>query len=464
VAQFKEWWDSMLAGNTGNRRGTMFVPDGATPQDTKEKALKDEYDEWLARVICFAFSISPTPFVKQQNRATADNATSQALTEGLAPIQQWVKGLLDYIIAKHFKAPDLEFQWKEEEAIDPLEAAQISQIYVAAKVLHPDEVRADLGREPMTEEQKADLNPPTPGYDENGAPLAPAEPQNDKQDEGKPPKPDAAEKLHKHKKKVPTIDRSRPAIGKAQTAFKDACNEVFPKVAKSVAKQIVEAMSKVDASEIDRILNSIDLEGLIVLADDFEEIYEELVKDGAREALAQLGVGDDIEALTKQVNERAVEWAKDRAAEMVGKRRLPNGELIDNPNASWVIEDSTREMLRSDVARAIEEGWSNDKLAGQIADSYAFSDERAMMIARTETAFADVAGNMIAYKESGLVDKKQWLAAADCCDECQDLNGEVVGIDEPFSDGSDAPPAHPNCRCDFLPIQTDEQSTDQTGD
>jgi hypothetical protein len=49
IKAFKLWWDSMLEGNTGARRGTMFVPAGAKPIDTKEAALKDEYDEWLAR-------------------------------------------------------------------------------------------------------------------------------------------------------------------------------------------------------------------------------------------------------------------------------------------------------------------------------------------------------------------------------------------------------------------------------
>jgi hypothetical protein len=131
------------------RRGTMFVP-GRAPVDTKENALKDEYDEWLARVVCYAFSISPQAFVKQMNRATADTAKDIAAEEGLAPIMQWVKCLVDYIIAKYFNAPDLELGWDDERDHDPLQQAQINKIYVDAKVLHPDEVRADLGRDPLT--------------------------------------------------------------------------------------------------------------------------------------------------------------------------------------------------------------------------------------------------------------------------------------------------------------------------
>lgn len=154
VKGFKDWWDSVLVGNTGQRRGTMFVPDGVSPHDTKSQALKDEYDEWLARLICFAFSIEPTPFVKQQNRATAETAREQALQEGLAPLMQWVKNLMDYIIVKYFGAADLEFSWEDEKEIDPLQQAQIAQIYLNGKVKTPDEVRQDLGLEALSQEER----------------------------------------------------------------------------------------------------------------------------------------------------------------------------------------------------------------------------------------------------------------------------------------------------------------------
>ncbi len=62
---------------------------------TKETELKSAFDEWLARVVCFAFSVSPQPFTDHVNRATAETAQAAALAEGLAPIQNWVKQLVD---------------------------------------------------------------------------------------------------------------------------------------------------------------------------------------------------------------------------------------------------------------------------------------------------------------------------------------------------------------------------------
>lgn len=192
--------------------------------------------------------------------------------------------------------------------------------------------------------------------------------------------------------------------------------------------------------------------------DDAADLLEEITGSGGAAALAQIGFVSD-ESITNQLDEYALEYAQSRSAEMVGKRYTADGDLIDNPNAEWVISDATREMLRSDVAAAIEAGASNDRLADQLSENYAFSDQRAQTVARTETAKADVAGNLNAYRESGQVDSKQWLTASDCCDECQELDGVIVALDDDFpDDGGDGPPLHPNCRCDVLPVLSQDEA------
>ena len=131
-----------------------------------------------------------------------------------------------------------------------------------------------------------------------------------------------------------------------------------------------------------------------------------------------------------------------------------DGELVPNPDAKWRIDEGTREMLRGDVRRALQEGWSNDQVADAIAESYAFSDERASVIARTETARADGEGNLTGYRELG-VEKKQWITAPACCDACHELDRLVVGINAEFPGGVQGTPLHPNCRCDVLPVTDD---------
>ena len=86
---------------------------------------------------------------------------------------------MNYIIVKWFDYDDIVFIWTDEEAVEPFERAQIDQIYLAAKVVTADEVRADLGMPPLTDEQKAELSavtasPVDPSPLESGTPAMPA--------------------------------------------------------------------------------------------------------------------------------------------------------------------------------------------------------------------------------------------------------------------------------------------------
>jgi SPP1 gp7 family putative phage head morphogenesis protein len=252
------------------------------------------------------------------------------------------------------------------------------------------------------------------------------------------------------------LDRDRKAVSVPRKKLEQVLKVQFGKWEKAVIARLSQ-VRKDDKDTIDRILEAIDAGDLALLVDDAQELLEEITANGGAAALAQIGFTAD-ESITDQLNEYALDYAKDRSAEMVGKRWV-EGELVDNPNAQWVITESTRDMLRADIAAAIESGASNERLAGEISENYAFSDQRAETVARTESAKADVAGNLNAYRESGQVEAKRWLAAPDCCDECQDLDGETVDIDEDFpGDAGDGPPLHPNCRCDVLPVLSDEQS------
>ena len=149
ISSFQNYWDSLLEGNLGQRRRTKFVPGGLNYLPTRPVTLTDEYDEWLARVVCFAFSLPPTPFTRQTNRATAETAQAAAGQEGLAPLQGWVKHLIDRVIAEDFAAPDLEFAWTEAGGTDMAALAQTNKLLVAAGIKTVNEARAELGLDPI---------------------------------------------------------------------------------------------------------------------------------------------------------------------------------------------------------------------------------------------------------------------------------------------------------------------------
>ena len=151
IRQFQGYWDSLHEGNTAARRHAKFVPGGVAKTfiPTREPALKDPFDEWLARVVCYAFSVSPQPFVQQLNRATAETAQDAALAEGLLPLKTWVKQLCDRVIAREFAANDLEFAWSDDAPSDPAKVASVAVDYVKAGIKSVNEVRAELGLDPV---------------------------------------------------------------------------------------------------------------------------------------------------------------------------------------------------------------------------------------------------------------------------------------------------------------------------
>jgi hypothetical protein len=75
----KRWSSFYDGGNTAERRRLKFVPPG-TFIATKQPPLKDEFDEYYWRVLCFFFSVPPTAFIKQTNRACHSDDT-EVLTD-----------------------------------------------------------------------------------------------------------------------------------------------------------------------------------------------------------------------------------------------------------------------------------------------------------------------------------------------------------------------------------------------
>ena len=151
IGSYQKYWDAYFSGEAGRRRRAKFVPGGVAKSfvQTKEPELKNAFDDWLARIVCFAFSVSPQPLVSQMNRATAEVQKTMAEEEGFAPILAWVKALVDDVLAREFDAGDLEFNWTPTETIDPAAQEQMLSSYTSRGILTINEARAMLGRDPL---------------------------------------------------------------------------------------------------------------------------------------------------------------------------------------------------------------------------------------------------------------------------------------------------------------------------
>lgn len=153
IKQYQLWFDAKLRGNPAERSNLIWGPFGAKYSPFKDPPLKDEFDEWLARIVAYSFNLPPTPFIKAMNRSTSEEDQDRSLEEGREPTMLWAKRVLDSVIQepapRGLGFPDLEFAWLEPLDIDPLKQAKIDDLRLRNASLTLDEVRDRNGEPPL---------------------------------------------------------------------------------------------------------------------------------------------------------------------------------------------------------------------------------------------------------------------------------------------------------------------------
>lgn len=260
------------------------------------------------------------------------------------------------------------------------------------------------------------------------------------------------------------ISRDRLKARTLEKRLKAKLASFLAEMASDAAKQLSATLGLSKAAkeptpdDIESAIEELDLSAWRAIIQVAGPELTEMAVDGGTQALRQLGVIDDAELLDL-MRKRAEAFAQGRAAELVGMKYV-DGELVENPDAIWRIDEATREMIKGSVDEALANGATTDELAGLLSEQHAFSDWRAETIARTELAFADSQGALTGYRESGLVAGKEWITAeddlvSDICVEAGSLG--VIGLEDKYPTGVDAPPNHPNCRCVIVPVLNEEK-------
>jgi hypothetical protein len=149
IEQMQAYWESIFAGNIEQRSRLWFLPGGSEFHEFQKEVLFNEFDEWLARVICYAFSINPQPFVKMMNRGTAQVSQEQSAQEGLLPTSQWIARFITKLIRTEWGIDDLMFSWKVRGELDPTKQSVIANTLVRAGIWKIDEARDEIGIEPV---------------------------------------------------------------------------------------------------------------------------------------------------------------------------------------------------------------------------------------------------------------------------------------------------------------------------
>lgn len=184
--------------------------------------------------------------------------------------------------------------------------------------------------------------------------------------------------------------------------------------------------------------------------------------------LGVIAVSGLRELITKQVMDAFISSHKNTNVEFDFNRSRPDQYAIDYiTEREIILSDKTSSMLEGNLKYELLEGLKNNESIDQITrrldkifrDAMPWQLER---IARSEIVDAQNAGRVSAYRASGVVGYKMWIAAKGgnekrVCDLCARLHGQIQPIDKPFVDpvtgGSwQHPIAHPNGRCSTVPL------------
>ncbi len=155
IRDMQLWLDARLSGSTADQAKLLWAPGGTRYQAFKDAPIKDEFDEWLARIVAYAFSLPPTPFVRQMNRSTSQSDQGRSTEEGAEPLKRWAKRLIDGVIQDDQNCPDLEFAWNDAGEVDPAKQASIDDLCLRNGSATIDEVRNRRGQPPLPDGEGA---------------------------------------------------------------------------------------------------------------------------------------------------------------------------------------------------------------------------------------------------------------------------------------------------------------------
>ncbi len=160
-------------------------------------------------------------------------------------------------------------------------------------------------------------------------------------------------------------------------------------------------------------------------------------RSGYGSAAAAIGVSLDLS------NEAAEAFARQYAFQRAGMITLTTRAYLQQTFGDWIASGAPLSELE---ATLIQSGY--------------FSENRANIIAVTETTQIFAEANIQAWRESGVVTAKVWMTAQDdlVCPICEPLSGTTVALEangfttEVGDLGLFAPPAHARCRCWLKPV------------
>ena len=423
IGEWQDYWDAM----TENRphRG-IWGPAGSDVKFPPRFDTKTAFDVWLSQLILAIFEVQPQELglTMDVNRATGEVQEKITQRRSVRPLAMLIKELVDTGFdvtgygEYHLHFPELEERSREEIRAD-------AEAFIPLGVLTQNEVREELGREPVFE---GDI--PLPDKERQarmGAGMALG--------------------------RAWAVQRARPKRNFDVTPEAPDDNRALMVLQDALRDVVLDAGRQVD---MDGLLEQIQdiLAGVETLdAEVFEEIAALLAEAHATELLriipelaemSQEGVRAGAAAFTAAVNIE-LDWTLANAAAAKWAREY-GYELLEG------LSETTRARLAAEMGKWVEAKEGLPALRDRF-DALLEDRARAELIAATEATRVYAEGNRAAWRQAteelGVIFAQVWNTAQDelVCPICGPLNKEEAPLDGEFPGGIKAPPAHPRCRC-----------------
>lgn len=121
---------------------------------TNQDMQFEQLNEWLAKIIFSAFELSPQDFGMTGDINKATSQTQERMEQGVHNITNVIEEKINECIIADLAEEDpayndIQFEFDTVNKVDELQQAQINDIYVKDHVLLPNDVRSDLGLDPV---------------------------------------------------------------------------------------------------------------------------------------------------------------------------------------------------------------------------------------------------------------------------------------------------------------------------
>jgi len=463
-------WDDYLlrTDEFGNKR-RYFHKIPITNQDTKftsitlspvELQVLESQKIWLD-IVMAVFNITPSElgFTQDVNRATDLSQTEAFKRKAVRPILELLKFHINTEIISEFQYDDIEFNFVEEDMVDIRRKKEIAWQELKLKVTTPNEYREKFGKD---ENEKAPLewgDEPV-GAGSIGAEIGQSmdEAFSELSPNDESPKPPAGfrsweEAIEEFEKKAITTTTGGAGTPGSALAVSGSYGGVYPTIPNTTERKLAKIISSWLNGRLMEIMkdlkHQVDVQGKALDRNILEKVIERVT--------SFLRPSDTMRMEIAEVARTGYMYGHEAAEKALNMNVEPDTKMltqIQNMMLNDVV--GMTDDIAKNVRRVLNDGYMKGEsirdLANRIKGVFeGLTEARSKMIARTTLVKAANQGRVEAYKDSGVVQKLEWITAKDnrvCKEHCKKLDGKVFGI-------KDAPrpviDTHPNCRCMLIP-------------